>query len=338
MNIDRYNDNLYESIRGRMLSNNINSYSHDENQEKIMISELKAYAKACQELYLQSILNPEYHLAKIPSRMPVESALGSLKYNFSITPNANGFFCLVIDPFYKYGQLFQSNDVDGLGNGTVTTIEFSQDDSIIDQYRLVSSCVIMKYYGNFNNMSGIFVAATSSNVKNQNYTTFLNFDNVENLNNKQVLKCVDGCKLIYSPIDESATEFRATSKYDDGTDFNRFQYLFIIVGYSFPNTTSIRVDFFRNIEYTVTPQYREYITQTKDLPSEFVVPQLENEVMPAPISFNGNGIKNNKSWLLEVKEFASKFFSSALPTIGVSLLSKFNPFNSSLGSFGKLIV
>ena len=340
MNIDTYNSSLYRSIRNTMNNNNLlNDYSHDEDVEKNMVSEIKAYQMACQELYLQSILNPEAHLAKIPSRMPVESALGSLKYNFSVTPNANGFFCLVIDPYYYKGQLFQSADVDGVGGGTVTEIEFSQDDSIIDQYRLVSSCVIMKYYGSFNEMSGIFVAATSSNVKNHNYTTFLNFDNIENINNKQVLKCVDGCKLIYSPIDESATEFRSTSKYVDGTDFNRYQYLFIICGYSFSNTTSIRVDFFRNIEYTVTPHYREYITQTKDIPTDFIVPEVEQEVMPAPVTFNGNGLKNNTSWVSKVKEFASKFFLGTASAIGSMLLNKYSSIDKIVpfGNFNQFI-
>lgn len=323
MNIDNYNDQLYDSIRNRMSNQLSYDYYHDENKENEMINELKAYKKACQELYLRSILNPEYHLAKIPSRMPVESALGSLKYNFNITPNTNGMFCLIIDPYYHKVQLFQSADVDGHGNGTVTEYEMSQDDNIIDQYRLVSSCVILKYYGNFNEMSGIFVAATSSNVKNQSYTTFLNFDNVENINNKQVLKCVDGCKLIYSPIDESATEFRSTSKYVDGTDFNRYQYLFIVCGYSFPNVSSIRVDYFRNIEYTVTPQYREYITQTKDLPTDFVVPQLDAEVMPAPVTFNGGAIKNNRSWIMDVKDYALNFLKSNAFAIGSGILSSF---------------
>ena len=337
MDVESYNQNVYNSIRRTIRGNN-GEYVHDESEERKMMDELKAYSKACHELYLQSILNPESHLAKIPSRMPVESALGSLKYNFNIKPNSNGYFCLIIDPYYHLGQLYQSENVDGTGSGTVTTINFNQDDSIIDQYRLVSSCVILKYYGNFNQMSGIFVAATTSNVKNQNYTTFLNFDNIENLTNKQVLKCVDGCKLIYSPIDESATEFRSTSKYTDGTDFNRYQYLFVIAGYSFPNTSSIRVDFFRNIEYTVTPTYAEYITQTKDIATEFVVPQLDVDVMPAPVTFNGNSLKNNKSWLLQVKEFASKFFKSALPVVSSSVISgvfgsNFKPF----GNFGSFI-
>lgn len=322
--INQYDLNLYSSLRGRMNNNNNNSY-HDETEENRMINELKAYRTACQELYLRSIISPEYHLAKIPSRMPVESALGSLKYNFNITPNNNGMFCLIVDPYYHKIQLYQSASVDGLGNGTVTEITCSQDDNIIDQYRLVSSCIILKYYGSFNIMSGIFVAATASNVKNQNYTTFLTFDNVENINNKQVLKCVDGCKLIYSPMDESATEFRATSKYVDGSDFNRYQYLMIVVGYSFPNASSIRVDYFRNIEYTVTPQYREYITQTKDIPNDYVVPQNINEVTAAPISFNGGSVKNNKSWLDEVKTYAKNVLSMAIPTIGSTLISSFVP-------------
>ena len=333
MNIDNYNNNLYNSIRGRMNNNNDVPYVHSEEEENNIIKELKAYTRACKELYLRSILNPESHLAKIPSRMPVESALGGLKYNFNITPNANGYFCLVVDPYYENVQLFETG-VDGQGNGTVTTIQCSQDNSIIDQYRLVSSCIILKYYGSFNDMSGIFVAATSSNVKNSDYTTFLTFDNIENINNKQVLKCVDGCKLIYSPIDESATEFRSTSHYVNGTDQNRYQYLFIVAGYSFPNTSSIRVDYFRNIEYTVTPQFREYITQTKDLPTDFVVPQLEQEVTPAPVTFNGGSIKNNKSWLMEVKDYASQFLKTVIPTTFTSLItSQLNPFQTPFGKF-----
>ena len=325
--MDVYNANLYNAIR-RVINNNGNTnYSHSQEEEDKMIQELKIYQQAAKELYLRSLLNPETHLAKIPSRMPVESALGGLKYNFTITPNANGFFLLVIDPYYKKGQLFQSADVDGLGGGAagVTEIDFPQDDSIIDQYRLVSSCVICKYYGNFTNMSGIFVAATSSNVKNQNYTTFLTFDNIENINNKQVLKVVDGCKLIYSPIDESATEFRATSLYDNGTDFNRYQYCMIVCGYSFNSSNSIRVDFFRNIEYTVTPYYREYITQTKDLPNNLVIPQIDNEVTAAPIGFSSGSIRNNKSWLSEVKDYAKTILSTAFPIIGSLAMGRYFP-------------
>lgn len=329
MNIDNYNESMYNSLRGTINGRSSETgiyYSHSEDAETRMISELKAYSKACKELYLRSILNPESHLAKIPSRMPVESALGGLKYNFDIKPNSTGKFCLIIDPYYEQGQLYQDNTVDGMGNGVVQTIPFSQDGTIIDQYRLVSSCVIMKYYGNFNLMSGIFVAATSSNVRNQNYTTFLTFDNIENINNKQVLKCVDGCKLIYTPRDESATDFRASNLYSAGTDPNRYQYLFIVCGYSFPNASSIRVDYFRNIEYTVTPPYAEYITQTKDIATEYTVPAVDVDVMPAPISFNGGSVKNNRSWLSEVKDFAGKMFATMIPTVASSALSMINPF------------
>ncbi len=325
-----YNNNTYNWLRNRMnpSSNSTNMTDHDIQEEKKMIEEIKAYSTACQELYLQSLLNPEYHLAKIPSRMPVESALAGIKYNFTITPNANGYFCLIIDPYYNLAQIYQDSTVDGLGNGVLQTFTCDQDNSLIDQYRLVSSSVILKYYGNFNQMSGLFVAATCSNVKNQNYTTFLTFDNVENLNNKQVLKCVDGVKLIYTPIDEAATDFRAGSLYSAGTDPNRFQYCFIIIGYAFNNTNSIRVDYFRNLEYTVTPQYREYITQTKDLPSEFYLPNIEDQkVKSAPVEYNGGSVKNNKSWLNQVKTLASSFLKSMIPAAGTIVSQTLFPFS-----------
>ena len=40
-----------------------------------------------------------------------------------------------------------------------------QNTAIMDQFRLVSCSVILRYYGNFNEISGIFVAAISSNVR-----------------------------------------------------------------------------------------------------------------------------------------------------------------------------
>lgn len=91
---------------------------------------------------------------------------------------------------------------------------------------------------------------------------------------------------------------------------NRYQYLFIVCRYSFNSSNSIRVDFFRNIEYTVTHGFREYITQTKDLPSNVIIPQIENEVTLAPI------IKNTKNWLSEIKDYASNLLKRMIPLNG----------------------
>jgi len=312
-----YNDNLYSYIHNRMHPQP--TYTNDSEKEKSIIEEIKAYNEAANTLYLQSILNPECHLAKIPSRMPIESAMAGIKYNFTITPNENGMFCLIVDPYYQKVQIYQDSTVNGQGAGVVSEFNCPQDNTLIDQYRLVSSSIILKYYGNFNQMSGIFVAGICSNVRNRNYTTFLNFDNVENLQNKQVIKCVDGVKLIYSPLDESATDFRPGDLYANGSDNNRYQYCLIVIGYSFPNTASIRVDYFRNIEYTVTPQYQEYITQTKELPSDFSVPNIDKEITPAPIDFNSGQVKNNLNWKDKVFEFAKGILSAAVP-IGGSIL------------------
>lgn len=54
----------------------------------------------------------------------------------------------------------------------------------------------------------------------------------------------------------------------------RWQYLFIIMGDLFPNSSCIRVDYYRNIEYTTTNAFKEYIIQSKALPTQFTLPMI----------------------------------------------------------------
>lgn len=322
--MDTFNANLYSNIRNRISGNSdsLAKWQHDEDVETKMIDDLSNYRKAAKELYMRSLLNPERHLAKIPSRMPVESAIASLNHNFTITPNATGKFLLVVDPFYNSGYLYQDSLVNGTGGGTLTSITFPQDNTIIDQWRLVSSSLILKYYGNFNQMSGLFVAATTSNTSAAAASTYLTFQNVENLTNKQVLKCIDGCKLIYSPMDEKATEFWNGSSFSAGNHPCRWQYLFVICGDLFPNAGTIRVDYFRNIEYTATPSYREYITQTKDLPCDFSLPSFNQTVSSAPKDFNGNFNTPSSDWSGEVRDFAK----TMLKDVVGNTMKAYNPF------------
>lgn len=329
--METYEDNFYTNLRSR-ISGQGNKYSHDEERETQMVSELKAFRESAKNLYIRSVLNPECHVAKVPSRMPVESAVASLRYNLTITPNASGKFLLVIDPFYSQGYLYQDATVNGNGAGVVTNVTFAQDPALIDQWRLVSSSVILKYYGNFNQMSGLFVAATTSNVSAATATTYLTFSNVEDLTNKQVLKCIDGVKMVYSPMDEKATEFQNISSYTGGTHPCRWQYLFVIYGDLFPNAGFIRCDFFRNIEYTTTPSYKEYVTQTKDLPSDTVIPNIKSTVSSAPRDFTGQvGTQNTVSWTDEVKAFAHQALKD---TVG-NVMKEYNPlaFNKVQGQF-----
>lgn len=323
--MEQMNEKMYSNIRSRMNPSS-SDYSHDEFNESGMIDDFKSYRAAAKTLYMRSLLNPEAHIAKVPSRMPVESAVACLKYNFTITPNATGKFCLVIDPYYNSGYLYQDATVNGLGAGVLTPLSFPQDGTLIDQWRMVSSSLILKYYGNFNQMSGLFVGATTSNVSAAVSTTYLTFSNVEDLSNKQVLKCVDGVKMVFSPMDEKATEFQNVSSYTLGTHPCRWQYLFVVVGDLFPNAGFIRADLFRNIEYTSTPVFREYISQTRDLPQDFVIPSIPDTVGTAPRDFTGRVVKNDKSWSDEVKMFAKEAVGSVLKNVVGPTMQSYAPF------------
>ena len=150
-----------------------------------ILTGVKAYQKAANDLYLKSLLYPENNVAKIPGPLPISTATAAIRNNFSITPNINGKFLLIIVPFNSCGKLYQDNTVDGKGNGVAIDLNFDQNNDIVDQFRLVSASVIVKYYGNFNQMSGVFVIATTSNIKSGNngsgFTDYLNFDNIEDL-------------------------------------------------------------------------------------------------------------------------------------------------------------
>ena len=116
-------------------------------------------------------------------------------------------------------------------------------------------------------MSGIFVGAATSDPSGR--VDWTNFNNIEDLTNKYISKCVDGIKIIYSTMDNRATEFTKIKEYTDDEHLLKNQYLFEIYGDLFPNNTCIRVYVFKNIEYTTTPSYREYIIQTKKQPVQF---------------------------------------------------------------------
>lgn len=281
--------------------------------ESSLIVSASNYRHAAKNLYINSLLNPESVVAKIPGPIPISSATASIRNNFSITPNQSGKFVLVIDPFYGKGWLLQNNSVDGNGGGggstniTAAEITLDQNNTIVDQFRLVSAGVILRYYGNFNEMSGIFVSATTSDLSGTVPDNFLTFSNIEDLTNKFVSKCVDGVKLIYTPMDNRATEFRKGSEYTNGTHQCRNQYLFVIMGDLFPNNTCIRVDYYRNIEYTTIPLYREYILQSKSLPCTFEMPIIEDTASTAPSNNPTSALANNNiPYFIKLMQYLNK--------------------------------
>ena len=259
----------------------------------------REYELAAKDLYTQSLLYPESYSAKVPGPLPISSATASLRDNFSITPNASGKFLLIIDCFSKNAKYYVQNDLDGTGAGTVTLKQWDFNTNIIDQYRLVSASVILRYYGNFNQMSGLFVSAVTSDPSGS--VDFKNFQNIEDLTNKYLSKCVDGVKMVYSPMDNRAIEFRPASTFTNDDHPCKGQYLFVVYGDLFPNTTCIRVDFYRNYEFTTLPRYREYIRQTKSLPCTFEIPVLGNQSSSAPgPTQSTNMIDNNIDYNLKI--------------------------------------
>ena len=264
-----------------------------------LLDNVRNYQVVAKDLYTRSLLSPENFIAKIPGPLPINSATASIRENFSITPNSQGKFLLVLDPFSNTGKLYTQDDLDGNGTGTVTNKSFTISNTIVDQFRLVSSSVIIRYYGNFNQMSGLFISAVTSDPSAQ--VDWRNFNNIEDLTNKFLSKCVDGVKLIYTPMDNKAIEF---AKIDTLTNNNhpcKGQYLFVIAGDLFPNNTCIRVDFYRNIEYTTLPQYREYIMQSKTIPCQFELPSIERQSSIAPINGENMSALSNNNIPYELK-------------------------------------
>jgi hypothetical protein len=208
--------------------------------------------------------------------MPRETAVAPLHWNFTITPNSSGNFVIIIDPFQPNGLLYQDATVTGLGAGVLTNLPFAQDATIVDQFRLVSASLQLKYFGNLSSLSGFMVGAITSNVASANVTDFLTFGNIENLSNKKVLSAMDGIRLIYSPSDSNALDFESNTAYSGNTHSCKWKYLFVIYGSGFPNTTCIRGDYHRNIEYEAKPAFKEYVPHTKDMPTDIDNSVLDN--------------------------------------------------------------
>ena len=249
------------------------------------------YEGAAKEIYTKSLLYPEQFSAKVPGPLPISSATAALRDNFTITPNNTGKFLMIIDVFSRYAKLYYANDLDGAGSGTVQLHQWNFNTNVVDQYRLVSASVIVRYFGNFNQMSGLFVSAVTSDPSGQ--VDFKNFQNIEDLTNKYISKCVDGVKMIYTPMDNRAVEFRASSTWTNDDHPCKGQYLFVMYGDLFPNTNCIRVDYYRNYEFTTLPSYREYIRQSKSLPCTFEIPAIENQSSSAPSPNSSSNMNDN---------------------------------------------
>lgn len=275
-------------------SNTYQEDSYHHERERDMLNRLNEMYQDANLNYRKSLLHPELHQGgKVPSEIPNETATAQIKYNGTITPNANGKFLLIIDPSIQDGSVYNSSSLDGLGNGgSLTTLSFNQDSNIIDMFRTVSASLIIQYTGRLDSHSGFICGCVTSNLSNATNSTFFTFTNIEDIQNKKVVVPVDGLKLIYSPYDTSQLDFYKQSDYSTNNSANKWKKLFIIYGDGLPNTACIRYDYTRNIEYISKPAYREYVPHISQPPckldSNVFIESREKEVQsydnkPAPI-------------------------------------------------------
>ena len=262
----RYNDSNFDNS----FFKSSNSDSAHEARTKKMLDEIAKKKVSTNELYIRSLLHPELVAgAKIPSPLPQQTATAQIKYNFNITPNASGKFALVIDPSVQQYTLYNDSTVNGLGVGVAANGIFAQDSNIIDMFRVVSASLIITYTGRLDAMSGFIVGAVTNNLSDATPTTYLTFNNIEDLQDKKLSTPYDGLKIIYSPIDTSQLDFTTQTSYAANTNQSRWKEIFVVYGDNLPNTSCIRVDYVRNIEYISKTAFREYISHDYDAACDF---------------------------------------------------------------------
>jgi hypothetical protein len=211
--------------------------------------------------YSRSLINPfESFGAKCPSAIPIDSATAHVEYNIDFNPNSSGRFLIIADPMRN--ELTINNDaaLTGLSAvGTPTTVPLSQDNTVIDMYRLVSYGLKLTYQGDLQTHKGYVVSATTSNLSAEDFRIF---SNIENLHTKVRSVPLEGVNIKYVPVDPDQLDFKANSVYTGNTHSSIGKQVLIIYGTNLPTTASFRLDIVRNIEFVSRPGLREYITHT----------------------------------------------------------------------------
>ena len=285
--------NFSEYVMGRLGDTQYTPAQH-RSEEGYLVNAVQRTQAQQTEAYIKSLLYPEIHAAKVPSMLPAESAIASLRWNGTITPNATGKFLYVLDPFQNTGFLYQDAGVNGTGGGTVTNISMPFESTIVDEFRLVSCCLTLNYWASFSNMQGYMVGVCVSNRDAATPTTFLTFDNIENIKSKKMHGASEGIKLIFTPDDSEAMNFRSLTSYSGNTHPCKWQYLLVVYGDNMVNGPALRWEVTKNIEYKSKLTLREYISHDTyppcETPSAATLPKIHK-----PISGNSSSVSNNSS-------------------------------------------
>lgn len=259
-----------------------NDKDSDITDSGILLSQADTGRRVYQ-YYRLSLMQPSVHVgAKIPTEYPIPSATAAFKYNFTVTPNATGKFLFVYDPFVKKPNLYITSTLDGstaLGTDSTTPV-FGIDEAatFIDNFRIVSCGVTVRYIGQLQTLSGFLCGSIQSALGDTN-AMFTKFDDIENTTEKKVVSPLEGLRLVYVPRDSAMTDFSkldSTTKYFAVTDANIRKFLFVIYGDGLPNSACLRFDVHLNIEFVSKLTCREYINHSRSVPSSLDATSLNN--------------------------------------------------------------
>lgn len=343
---------LYETVNGEKL---------DITNIKNAVEGLAVFNQRQEYNYLNDLLHPEKSKGvKIPSPIPIPSCSFQLHNSLTLRTNSDGNLAVFFNPYFL-------GNADSLGNAGpfMSSLWFNNSGSltgtaednnfiptnigqgipaVYDQYRLVSGCIVIKYIGRLDIVSGVIggaivyedskIVGIGNSGTNTDLAKYGNFDLAMDSYYHQENTCLEGIKLLYFPIDNSYEEYIKLLNYSDTeplsetitttrtckdadtyrTGFNQFIY---VLGAP-PSSSCFKMDIYLNFECLPNATYLNY---------------LPLSVCPSVLS---NDQKKKANLMLQKKPILKEKEESApvIPSIWEKMKKKFK---NSLPSIGKMI-
>ena len=267
--INTYNPNSQEKIFYYLtrLYNTVNSKNINLKALDDIINELLKYKNQRTDSYLRALLYPEIEKGcKIPSTLPIPTCSFQLHNSINLTTNEKGCLVLLYNPVFLYGKdlinqpFYQDQDIQ-FNLKYASSLYFSNDEyldgkyksgvnwqllnigqnipDLYNQYRLVSSSIIIKYIGRMDITSGVIGGSIifddslypgivinkpvgsdfDYHFGAESIRKYTNFDLAIDSYYHQETNCVNGLRMVYFPVDNSYEEYSKFNNklYDLGT-------------------------------------------------------------------------------------------------------------------------
>jgi len=269
---------------------------------------LKANKKTETNYYLQSLLAPEDSRgARIPDYYTFPTSTLHLETDLSVASGANGGVAMMICPT-RLNNPATSYLLDGTGfyslsPVTYTANGYTQISNLYSQYRVVSSCVVIRYTGAPMNAQGELFAGLSTGGVTLTGQTWSGLSST--CVDSEVNPVLSGARVLYFPIDYSDRNFRPIN---DATDVTPM-IIWGAVGLVTP-VTNFEVKLYQNLELLPAVGYENIIPMGKS-------PSAQPLVDHAASAISSGKIKNVGS----LDFFKKPAFVKKVSQIGASALS-----------------